>query len=202
MPQATPQTPPPAAVLVPASPHHYGWIRELLREGARDGAFDPELALDTPESARFFASLARALESGRFSREGAQDPDAGDCVHGYVYAPPDPAAAPLGFALLKELPGDFCELWLTAVAPAARHSGVGSAMLRAILDTPPGRRMYVARINNGSVHADAMARLLGSAGFACARTGAEVDWYVHESAPASLVAFVRTAPADVAGRLR
>ena len=75
-------------------------------------------------------------------------------------------------------------------------------MLRAILDTPAGRRMYVARVNNASVHADAMARMLNSVGFACARTGAEVDWYVHDNAPASLMAFVRAAPADLAGRLR
>jgi len=192
----------PVAVLRPVSIQDYEWIRGLLREGARDGAFDPELAHDTAQSAQFFRSLARALVSGRFSRDGGQDADEGDGIHGYVFESGDASAQPLAFAILKELPGDLCELWLAAVAPDARRHGVGTAMLRAILATPAGRRMYVARINNASVHADAMALMLNSVGFACARTGGEVDWYVHENAPPSLMAFIRAAPADLAGRLR
>lgn len=181
----------PPGRLVAATPAHFDAVRTLLREGARDGAFESELALDTAASTHFFDRLRDAVTCGRFDSGG----DRPVAIHAWVHEIHGAGEPPAGFAIVKALGPGLFELWLMGVDPARRRRGIGAAMLRALRATPAGTVTHIARINAAGGHAAAMGRLLVGAGYACERTGREVDWYVHASAPASLQAFVRGAPA-------
>ncbi len=182
-------------MLVPATPDHLPWIRDVLSDGARSGAFETELAHPGLASDLFFANLTRALHAGVLMAEDASG-RIGDvqCV-GYVDLDTEAPHAGLGFVFFKALPGDFFELWLAATRPAARGRGVARAMLRAALDTPTGRLAHVARVNTAGAWAASMGRVLVDVGYRCERTGHELDWYVHERAPDDLATFVRHGPA-------
>lgn len=184
-----------AAMLVPAAPDHLPWIREVLRDGARDGAFEPELAHEGLASDLFFANLSRAVQAGVFMAEDASGRIGDVPCAGYVGLDEEAPHAALGFVFFKALPGDFFELWLMATAPAARRRGVARAMLRAALDTPAGRLAHVARVNTTSLWAPSMGRVLLDVGYRRERTGRGLDWYVHGRAPEDLAGFVRHGPA-------
>lgn len=181
----------PSGKLVAATPAHFDAMRRLLRDGARAGSFESELALDTAASTRFFDRLREAVSCGRFDNGG----DRPVAVHAWVHEIDGGGEPPAGFAIVKALAPGLFELWLMGVDPARRRRGIGAAMLRALRATPAGTVTHIARVNAEGGHAAAMGRLLVGAGYACERTGREVDWYVHASAPASLQAFVRSAPA-------
>ena len=63
-------------MLAPAHAGHLEFIRAVIRRGAIEGSFDPELAHNSRESEVFFANLRQALLGGRFVdrlvREGGQ----------------------------------------------------------------------------------------------------------------------------------
>ncbi len=157
------------------------WIRGILREGARVGSFEPELAWPSAEADFFFTNLSHALRVGQFPTRDASGEMHDVPCQGYVYAN-DPAD-PLGFALFKALSPEFFELWLTAVDPARRRLGIGAAMTRAVLATPPGRVAWIARVNKAGDYAPAMDRLLCAVGYTRERQGEELTWYVHKRAP-------------------
>lgn len=181
-------------MLVPATPDHLPWIRDLLREGARGGAFEPELAHEGLASDLFFANLSRAVQSGVFMAEDASGRIGDVPCRGYVDLDADAPHGALGFVFFKALPGPFFELWLVATAPAVRGRGVARAMLRAALDTPAGQLAHVARVNTMGLWAASMGRVLVDVGYRCERAGHELAWYVHERAPEDLAVFVRHGP--------
>ena len=84
-------------MLRPAHIGHLALLRSLIRDAARDGAFDPALAWDSPAATRFFGELRQALKTGYFVVE---DQASGTvrtvAVPGYVYFPmaPNCASAP------------------------------------------------------------------------------------------------------------
>ncbi|NDP43258.1 MAG: hypothetical protein GZ089_11175 [Aromatoleum sp.] len=181
-------------MLHPAHVVHLPILRTLIRDGAANGTLDRELAADTRESALFFSNLRQALKTGYFVEE---DPRTGDlttvAVPGYVYIPDRGAAsAPIGFGLFRAT-GFGYELWLTGVEAAWRGHGHGRAMVDALLNTPEGKRAYVMRVHRFGRDSAAMAHLLSSLGYACARESARHSWYVRADAPPGLAEYIRTA---------
>jgi hypothetical protein len=51
-------------MLQPAHVGHLALLRSLIRQGAADGSFDRDLAVDSPGAEEFFAKLKRALVTG------------------------------------------------------------------------------------------------------------------------------------------
>ncbi len=73
-------------MLRPAHIGHLAMLRSLIRDGARDGSFQPELAWDSAESERFFAELKQALKSGYFVVQDRETHEMSTvAVPGYVY---------------------------------------------------------------------------------------------------------------------
>jgi len=157
-------------------------LRSLIRDGAREGSFQPELAWDSAESDRFFAELKQALKSGYFV---VQDPETGEmrtvAVPGYVYWPDETAGAtpPAGFGLFRAVPGGGYELWLAGLEGVARGKGHGRAMLDALFATPTGRATRFVRVRRASHYAEAVARLLSAHGFTATRETASETWFVR-----------------------
>ena len=56
-------------MLQPAHIGHLAMLRSLIRQGAQDGNFDPELGESSPQAEAFFAKLKRALVTGYFVEE-------------------------------------------------------------------------------------------------------------------------------------
>jgi len=160
-------------------------VRALIREGAAHGSFDRALATDSRASNLFFANLRQALATGYFVEE---DPQTGDlatvAVPGYVYVPDNDRSAhgPIGFGLFRAAAAGY-ELWLTAVDAGWRGHGHGRAMLAALLKTHPGREAYVVRVRTSGRESPAMAHLLESLGYACARETPQHTWYLRDDAP-------------------
>src|SRR5262245_203546 len=139
-------------MLAPAHAGHLPTLRALIREGAADGSFDPELAGNSAETSLFFANLRQALVTGQFVVEDARGVLSQCAVSGYVYWPDKSGnlVEPIGFGLFRGF-GDFgYELWLTAVASARRGGGHGRALLNSLLATPAGRLAFVARVQTGN----------------------------------------------------
>jgi GNAT superfamily N-acetyltransferase len=168
-------------------------LRSLIRNGALTGSFDQTLATESREASLFFANLRRALTTGYVVEE---DPDSGDfvarAVPGYVYVPDQLAAdhQPIGFGLFKAAAVGY-ELWLAGVEPAWRGHGHGRAMIAALLATPPGRQTFAVRIKAYGRASEAMAHLLTSMGFACARETPSHSWFLRHDAPAEVRAALR-----------
>lgn len=158
-------------------------VRALIREGASRGSFDHALATDSPTAGAFFANLRQALSTGYFVE---RDPRSGElatvAVPGYVYVPDASGTGhrPIGFGLFKAAAEGY-ELWLAAVDAAWQDHG--QAMLAALLETPPGRQAYVVRVNASGREAPAMAQLLTSLRYACARETTHHAWYLRNDAP-------------------
>jgi ribosomal protein S18 acetylase RimI-like enzyme len=155
-------------------------LRALIRDGARDGAFDPALAWDSPNAERFFTELRQALKTGYFvvsnALTGAVDTVA---VPGYVYWPDDDAGSPpAGFGLFRAV-GDGYELWLAGLEATLRGQGHGRSMLTALFATPTGKRTRHMRVRRSARHADAIARLLAEQGFTPTRETATETWFVR-----------------------
>ncbi|MBS0320703.1 MAG: hypothetical protein JSR18_09195 [Proteobacteria bacterium] len=177
-------------MLRPAHIGHLAMLRALIRDGARDGAFDPALAWDSPHADRFFTELRQALKTGYFvitnERTGTLETVA---VPGYVYWPDDdaPGAPPAGFGLFRAI-GDGYELWLAGLETSLRGKGHGRSMLQALFATPTGRRTRHMRVRRSARHAQAIARLLEEQGFTPTRETTTETWFVRASdarAPAS-----------------
>ena len=129
-------------MLRPAHIGHLALLRSLIRDAARDGAFDPALAWDSAAASRFFGELRQALKTGYFVVE---DPKSGTvstvAVPGYVYWADETAGSepPIGFGLFRAV-DDGYELWLAGLETHLRGKGHGRAMLQALFSTPTGAR--------------------------------------------------------------
>lgn len=169
-------------MLRPAHIGHLALLRSLIRDGARNGSFQPELAGDTPQAERFFEELRQALKTGYFVVE---NPDTGLkerlAVPGYVYwADGDEATSPpVGFCLFRSVPAGGYELWLAGLDNAMRGPGLGRTMLKALLDTPAGRDTRFMRVRRDGAYADAIARLLEEHGFTSTRESRHETWFVR-----------------------
>ena len=118
-------------MLRPAHIGHLALLRSLIREAARDGAFDAELARESPAADRFFTELRQALKTGYFVVNDAKTGTLQTvAVPGYVYWADDEAggAPPVGFGLFRAV-DDGYELWLAGLEASLRGRGHGRAML-------------------------------------------------------------------------
>lgn len=180
-------------MLRPAHIGHLALLRSLIRDGAREGSFQPDLAWDSAAAERFFTELRQALKTGYFVVE---DPQTGAmqtvAVPGYVYWADDRTASapPVGFGLFRAAPGGGYELWLAGLETAVRGKGHGRAMLKALFATPTGRETRFMRVRRGSAYAEAIARLLAEHGFTATRETRNETWFVRTSsaAPSALAA--------------
>lgn len=169
-------------MLRPAHIGHLALLRALIRDGARQGSFQPDLAWDSPASERFFGELRQALKSGYFVVE---DNETGAmrtvAVPGYVYWADETAGSepPVGFGLFRAAPGGGYELWLAGLEAALRGKGHGRAMLKALFETPTGRDTRFMRVRRGGAYAEPVARLLEEHGFTPTRETRHETWFVR-----------------------
>lgn len=169
-------------MLRPAHIGHLALLRALIREGARDGSLQPELARDCEASERFFGELRQALKSGYFVVE---DPRTGAmqtvAVPGYVYWADEAVGSepPVGFGLFRAAPGGSYELWITGLDHTLRGKGHGRAMLKALFDTPSGRATRFMRVRREGSDASAIAKLLDEHGFTATRESKHETWFVR-----------------------
>jgi ribosomal protein S18 acetylase RimI-like enzyme len=169
-------------MLRPAHIGHLALLRSLIRDGARDGSFQPELAWDSAASERFFAELRQALKSGYFVVEdretGAMQTVA---VPGYVYWADETTGGdpPVGFGLFRAAPGGGYELWLAGLESALRGRGHGRAMLAALFATPIGRQTRFMRVRRSGQYAAAIAKLLAEHGFTETRETKHETWFMR-----------------------
>ena len=169
-------------MLRPAHIGHLALLRARIREGAREGSFQPELAWDSAASERFFGELRQALKTGYFVVE---DRDTGAmrtvAVPGYVYWADETVGGepPVGFGLFKAAPGGGYELWLAGLENTLRGKGLGRAMLKALLATPTGRDTRFMRVRRDGAYAGALAKLLEAHGFTATRETKHETWFVR-----------------------
>ena len=169
-------------MLRPAHIGHLAMLRALIRDGARDGSFQPELAWDSAASERFFSDLRQALKSGYFV---VQDHETGAmktvAVPGYVYWADETVGSepPVGFGLFKAAPGGGYELWLAGLENTLRGKGHGRAMLKALFETPTGKDTRFMRVRRESAYANAIAKLLENHGFTATRETKHETWFVR-----------------------
>lgn len=161
-------------------------LRSLIREGAREGVFQPELAWDSAASERFFNELRQALKHGYFV---VQNPESGAmqtvAVPGYVYWADETGGThpPIGFGLFRAAPGGTYELWLAGLESAVRGRGHGRAMLKALFATPTGQKTRFMRVRRDGAYAAAVARLLDEHGFTATRETKHETWFVRTVEP-------------------
>jgi ribosomal protein S18 acetylase RimI-like enzyme len=169
-------------MLRPAHIGHLAMLRGLIRDGARDGSFAPELAWDSAASERFFAELRQALKTGYFVLE---DRETGEmqtvAVPGYVFWADETAGSepPVGFGLFRAAPGGGYELWLAGLESAVRGKGHGRAMLEALFATPTGQQTRFMRVRRSGQYAGAVAKLLARHGFTATRETKQETWFVR-----------------------
>jgi ribosomal protein S18 acetylase RimI-like enzyme len=169
-------------MLRPAHIGHLAMLRSLIRDGARDGSFQPELAWDSAASDRFFGELRQALKTGYFVVE---DRESGTmqtvAVPGYVYWADETAGSepPVGFGLFRASPGGGYELWLAGLEDAVRGRGHGRAMLNALFATPIGQQTKFMRVRRSGQYAAAVAKLLADHGFTATRETKNETWFVR-----------------------
>ncbi len=169
-------------MLRPAHIGHLAMLRSLIRDGAREGSFQPELAWDSAASERFFGELRQALKTGYFV---VQDRET-EAMHtvavpGYVYWADETTGSepPVGFGLFRASPGGGYELWLAGLESAVRGRGHGRAMLNALFSTPTGRQTRFMRVRRSGQYAQAVAKLLAEHGFTATRETKNETWFVR-----------------------
>jgi len=172
-------------MLRPAHIGHLALLRALIRNGARECSFQPELAWDSAASERFFAELRQALKTGYFVVE---DRDTGSmrtvAVPGYVYWADESNSSdpPVGFGLFRAAPGGGYELWLAGLDNALRGKGHGRAMLKALFATPTGQQTRFMRVRREGGYAAAVAKMLAEHGFTETRETKHETWFVRAAA--------------------
>jgi hypothetical protein len=181
-------------MLQPAHVGHLAMLRSLIRQGAQDGSFDPELGASSPESEEFFAKLKRALVTGYFVEEGRSGRIDTVSVPGYVFWPDDGerGAQPVGFGLFRAIESGY-ELWLAGLDLGSRGGGHGRALLAALFATSQGQRTWIVRLQRSSRYADQLAHLLAEFGFVAVGDTARLRWFLRADAPAGLASRVRDA---------
>jgi ribosomal protein S18 acetylase RimI-like enzyme len=182
------------SMLAPAHAGHLGLVRNLIRQGAIEGSFDTELAVNSPETELFFANLRHALLAGYFTETAAGGATVTLAAPGYVYAPDDgDREKPIGFGLFKSMGDLGYELWLTGVDPQWRGRGHGRAMITALLATPAGQMAHVVRVKRGGPSGNVMQRLLETLGFTATRDTTFARWFVRDDAPPAVAERIRHA---------
>lgn len=183
-------------VLAPAHAGHLGLLQNWIKSGAAEGSFDRELALDSAESALFFANLRQALLIGYFVQEDIRGKLVTNSASGYMYCPDRTGdrSRPIGFGLFKALSNIGYELWLTGLDRAWRGQGHGRAMLSAMLATPAGQQAFIVRVDPAGTSGSTMQHLLEALNFNAVRDTSELRWFVRADAPADVAARVRSAP--------
>jgi hypothetical protein len=182
-------------MLQPAHVGHLALLRTLIRQGAADGSFDRDLALDSAGAEEFFAKLKRALVTGYFVEDIGSGKLATVAVPGYVFWPDDrnSGTPPVGFGLFRSIDGAGYELWLAGLDLAARGGGQGRALLASLFATPPGQKTYIVRVQRDSRYIKALQALLGEFGFAAIGDTARLRWFQHRDAPEALAQRVHNA---------
>jgi len=173
-------------MLRPAHIGHLALLRSLIREAARDGAFDAELARESPAADRFFTELRQALKTGYFVVNDAKTGTLQTvAVPGYVYWADDEAggAPPVGFGLFRAV-DDGYELWLAGLEASLRGRGHGRAMLKALFATDTGRKTRFMRVRSAARYAKTITHLLAEHGFTPTRETHNETWFVRTGVPA------------------
>ena len=182
-------------MLQPAHVGHLALLRSLIRQGAADGSFDRDAAVDSSSAEDFFAKLKRALVTGYFVEDIGSGKLATVAVPGYVFWPDDRHSGmpPVGFGLFRSIDGTGYELWLAGLDLAARGGGQGRALLASLFATPPGQKTYIVRVQRDSRHINALQVLLNEFGFATIGDTSRLRWFLHKDAPDAFAGRVRTA---------
>jgi ribosomal protein S18 acetylase RimI-like enzyme len=180
-------------MLQPAHIGHLAMLRSLIRQGAQDGNFDPELGESSPQAEAFFAKLKRALVTGYFVEERGGKIDTVS-VPGYVYWPDDrhSGSQPVGFGLFRAINSGY-ELWLAGLDLGSRGGGHGRSLLAALFATAQGQKTYIVRIQRGSSYIDALQHLLADFGFVPAGDTPRLRWFLRTDAPADVASRLRAA---------
>ncbi len=188
-------------MLQPAHVGHLALLRTLIRQGAADGSFDRDLAVDSAAGEEFFAKLKRALVTGYFVEDVGTGKLATVSVPGYVFWPDDRHSGmpPVGFGLFRSIEATGYELWLAGLDLTARSGDQGRALLAALFGTPPGQKTYIVRVHRDSNHIKDLQSLLVDFGFSAIGDTAQLRWFLHRDAPEALASRVqRTVDSRVA----
>jgi len=182
-------------MLQPAHVGHLALLRSLIRQGAVDGSFDRDLAVDSPGAEEFFAKLKRALVTGYFVEELGSGKLATVAVPGYVFWPDDrhSGTPPVGFGLFRSIDGTDYELWLAGLDLSSRGGGQGRALLASLFATPPGQKTYIVRVQRDSRYVEQLQGLLNDFNFTAIGDTSRLRWFLHKDAPDALAAKVRNA---------
>jgi hypothetical protein len=182
-------------MLQPAHVGHLALLRSLIRQGAADGSFDRDLAIDSPGAEEFFAKLKRALVTGYFVEDIGSGKLATVAVPGYVFWPDDRHSGmpPVGFGLFRAIDGASYELWLAGLDLSARGGGQGRALLASLFSTPPGQKTFVVRVHRDSNAIKDLQSLLVEFGFTPIGDSAHLRWFLHNDAPDELSLRARSA---------
>lgn len=182
-------------MLQPAHVGHLALLRTLIRQGAAEGSFDRDLAVDSPEAEEFFAKLKRALVTGYFVEEMGSGKLATVSVPGYVFWPDDRHSGlpPVGVGLFRSIDAQSYELWLAGLDLSARGGGQGRALLAALFATPPGQKTHIVRVQRDSRYIQSLQSLLGEFGFTAIGDGTKLRWFLRHDAPEALAAKARNA---------
>ena len=181
-------------MLQPAHIGHLAMLRSLIRQGAQDGNFDPELGESSPQAEAFFAKLKRALVTGYFVEERRHGKIDTVSVPGYVFWPDDrhSGTEPVGFGLFRAIDANY-ELWLAGLDLGARGGGHGRTLLAALFATAQGQKTYVVRVQRASRYVNALQHLLADFGFVAVGDTKRLRWFLRTDAPADLASRVRDA---------
>jgi hypothetical protein len=187
-------------MLAPAHVGHLAMLRALIRQSAAEGSFESNLATDSPQSTDFFEKLKRALSHGYFVEEDARTGQLTQVsVPGYVFWPDgrNSGTPPAGFGLFRALEDGY-ELWLAGLELGRRGDGHGRALIDALFATPQGKKTWIVRIPRESRYRAAVHHLLRPHGFSAVGDSTHLRWFIHENAPAALLAKVRGIVVDTA----
>jgi len=175
-----------------ARPQHLECIKPLIRAGAIEGSWDPELALPGPKSDDLFAKISYALEHGTLPQI---DPRTNQRINtrigGWIFVA-DTGPAPSGFGLYKDFTAGGLELWLCAIDSRARGRGLGRQMLSELLATPAGSHVQLARCSLSTEGGRRCAHVLKSLEFEPRRTTSREEWLLHRQTPPAVVHVIAT----------
>ena len=184
-----------------AGPQHLACIKPLIRAGAAEGSWDPELAAPGPKADVLFAKIGYALEHGALPQiDPRTQRRITTRIGGWVFLA-DAGVAPSGFGLYKDFADNGLELWLCGLDPSARGKGFGRRMLTELLATPSGRNVQLARCSLRTGGGQRCAHILKSLEFETARTTSREEWLLHRRTPpavANLIATMDLSPFDPA----
>jgi ribosomal protein S18 acetylase RimI-like enzyme len=180
-------------MLVPASPKDLTYLRYLIRDGARLGGFDEALAVDCPESDRFFALVSNVITQQEWMRPQSDSSIARTPAQILMYAE-NAVSVPIGFVAVRGIGPVGHELWLSAIDPDKRRRGKGRRMLSEFVETEIGRCTCVAQCALNSDGGLACAHILGSIGFTTVRVGKLSVWMARSDAPSDFISWMKTTP--------